>query len=457
MPRLSLVGQLDFTKKWRKTLKSFETLFSRIVNSPVLWGSTLCVVFYMAISRQEWDFPLIERYFASHPVEYIITFMFLVGMASLVQKLIDILRQESLLRKGPLLESSGKIGDPESSQSFLETLKELPEVRRHDYHPSRLRNILAYVQRTGSTEGVEHEMRYLSDDDALQAESSYGLVRMIIWAIPILGFLGTVIGIALAMGNLSPEDLEKSLPTVMAGLTIAFDTTALALALSIVLYFSQFFTFRQESQLLQKVDRLVTQEMAGRFEPSCDESNQGQLTAVRKMLEAVIDSLEALTEHQSDIWKQAMRASNSRYAKMASECAGQLKTSLSESLKENLHHHAQALVESEQELMERHRKELDGMYDSVNENVTALKELQNGMVRQTEVLGKVFDATGQITMLEDRLNQNLASLAGAKHFEETVNSLAAAIHLLNNRLEHQGGDYSSVRLEEDQSGKGHAA
>jgi len=46
-----------------------------------------------------------------------------------------------------------------------------------------------------------------------------------------------------------------------------------------------------------------------------------------------------------------------------------------------------------------------------------------------DVLGAI-QAAGEVTRLEDALNRNLAALAGSKNFEETVVSLAAAIHLL---------------------------
>jgi hypothetical protein len=43
-------------------------------------------------------------------------------------------------------------------------------------------------------------------------------------------------------------------------------------------------------------------------------------------------------------------------------------------------------------------------------------------------------AVGEVSRLEDALNRNLSTLAGAKHFEQTVMSLAAAIQLLSARL-----------------------
>ena len=59
---------------------------------------------------------------------------------------------------------------------------------------------------------------------------------------------------------------------------------------------------------------------------------------------------------------------------------------------------------------------------------------QQELVRQSEIMSKVLDATDTVTSLEQTLNDNLQALAGAKNFEDTVMSLAATIHLLNSRL-----------------------
>ncbi len=53
---------------------------------------------------------------------------------------------------------------------------------------------------------------------------------------------------------------------LLAGLYVAFDTTALALSLSILLMFVQFFVDRVETQLLSMVDTRVNEELVGRFE-----------------------------------------------------------------------------------------------------------------------------------------------------------------------------------------------
>ncbi len=235
-------------------------------------------------------------------------------------------------------------------------------------------------------------------------------MRLTIWAIPILGFLGTVIGIALAMGNLSPQALETSLPEVMASLTIAFDTTAAALAMSMVLFFGQFALERSEQNLLDDVDALAADELLGRCERIPD-TPDGQLAAVRKSLQAILQSHEETVAHQFDAWQTSLHTVTQQW-----------------------------------------REIQEGLQGS---GATAAALLQ-GMARQAEALQRAVEATGSIASLETQLNRNLASLAGSKNFEETVMSLAAAIHLLNARLGDDRSAMAPVSLQ-PQMRKGHAA
>ena len=90
--------------------------------------------------------------------------------------------------------------------------------------------------------------------DTLQkhVESSYSLLRYIAWAIPSLGFIGTVLGIgaALAQAGMAVEDIEL----VTKPLGMAFDTTLIALLESIVLMFFMHSMQHKEEALLNSID-----------------------------------------------------------------------------------------------------------------------------------------------------------------------------------------------------------
>ena len=75
------------------------------------------------------------------------------------------------------------------------------------------------------------------------AEVSFIPVSGLIWAIPVLGFIGTVLGLARAVANfgslLEPgtggSSFAELLPQVTGGLATAFETTLIALALALIL------------------------------------------------------------------------------------------------------------------------------------------------------------------------------------------------------------------------------
>jgi len=65
-----------------------------------------------------------------------------------------------------------------------------------------------------------------------EQDTGYAMVRYLAWAIPSIGFIGTVLGIGNAMGY-----VNKSLDMAVHYLHIAFDTTLVALVLSIVVMY----------------------------------------------------------------------------------------------------------------------------------------------------------------------------------------------------------------------------
>lgn len=67
--------------------------------------------------------------------------------------------------------------------------------------------------------------------NATKAESGHSIIRYLAWAIPSVGFVGTVLGISQALGIANSGEIE----VITATLGVAFDTTLIALILSLVL------------------------------------------------------------------------------------------------------------------------------------------------------------------------------------------------------------------------------
>jgi hypothetical protein len=401
--------------------------------SPIVWGLLLTLGFYLPIEAGVITDASIIRYFAGHWVEYIETAAFFVGLSALVLKAMDLSGQLSAVGEPVLSEP------PIGGQSINHCGRLLEEIdaaeRRHGsgYLCRRLRNAISFVMRKGSAETLDSEIKYLSDMDAAQAAQSYGFVKIIIWAIPILGFLGTVIGITIAIAGLNPKQLEDSLPEVTAGLGTAFDTTAIALGFSMVLMFVQFVVDKLENRLLSVVDDRVNVELVGRFRAELAPQDP-LMMAVKRMVDAVLPNTERLVVRQTELWQSTIEAANRRWTAMSDAAGKQLESALAAALTQTMKQHAAQLLAGEAALAEQNRAHWSKVQQSLEQTTDGLSAQQAELVRQGEVLLKVVEATGQIGELERTLNRNLHALAGAKNFEETVISLAAAIQLLTTRL-----------------------
>lgn len=234
----------------------------------------------------------------------------------------------------------------------------------------------------------------------LPGPRSYGLVRFIVWAIPIMGFLGTVIGITVAIANLSPTQLEN-ISGVVAGLGTAFDTTATALGLSMVLMFVQFLVDRSEQSLLADVDVVAWETLAGRFQPSADADNASLLGAI---------------DHAGVT----------------------LRVSLEKSIHAVLSAWTESLTTAQAGLVAEHEERWAAAADSLAAAMRAMEMQHAKIAGQTELLANVVNATRDLTTLEKSLNDNLATLAASGRFEEVLATLAASTQLLAARASAAG-------------------
>lgn len=123
-----------------------------------------------------------------------------------------------------------------------------------------------------------HGLDYFLDLLWKKSTDFYTLPRYINWAIPILGFIGTVLGISLAAEGIQSiigaqgglAQMSADLGKAISPLGIAFDTTLIALSLSVALVLIQTALQRWEDNVLIDVEhRLrVMEESAGGVSPA---------------------------------------------------------------------------------------------------------------------------------------------------------------------------------------------
>ena len=129
----------------------------------------------------------------------------------------------------------------------------------------RLLHLLDVWESTGSAFQLERAADGDVDLYELSMSSSFSFPKLLLWAIPLTGFIGTVIGMSQAVGSfdavLSNADnvdgLKDGLVQVTGGLGTAFDTTFLALVISVLLAFPLTLCEKIEDRLLSQIDGVV--------------------------------------------------------------------------------------------------------------------------------------------------------------------------------------------------------
>ena len=164
-------------------------------------------------------------------------------------KAVVALNERSLLQKEPLHVREGVRILPEDTREYARTIQSLPEKARKMLLP---RVLLASLERFGSTRNVQDVSSVannLCESESERLESELSMIRYIAWAIPSVGFIGTVRGIGAALGQ-AHRAVEGDIAGVTENLGVAFNSTFVALVISIVVMF-----LVHQLQLLQ--ERLV--------------------------------------------------------------------------------------------------------------------------------------------------------------------------------------------------------
>lgn len=108
---------------------------------------------------------------------------------------------------------------------------------------NRILIAVSNLQNLGRVSDVDDILRSVGERDESSHDSSFAILGGFLWSVPVLGFIGTVLGLAQAIGNFSEllnndSDLSNvigSLKDVTSGLSTAFETTLVALVIALVL------------------------------------------------------------------------------------------------------------------------------------------------------------------------------------------------------------------------------
>ena len=171
-------------------------------------------------------------------------------------------------RRGDFVLSPGTAGEViRRMRAAADRPKEFLLFRRIDMALSNLGNI-------GEVRDVGAVFESQADSDASSVDSSYTVVRALIWTIPIFGFIGTVDGLSRAIGDFSAvmksdesggSALKENLQKVTDGLSTAFETTLVALLAAVAVQLLTTWVYKREETLLDELTDYTNEHVLSRL------------------------------------------------------------------------------------------------------------------------------------------------------------------------------------------------
>ena len=139
---------------------------------------------------------------------------------------------------------------PEDAREYARQVQALPEAERRLLLPRTTLAALNRFRATRSIQDASSTAREVCSAESDRLDSELAMIRYIAWAIPSIGFIGTVRGIGDAL-TMAHRAVQGDISGVTEALGVAFNSTFIALLLSLLLMFVLHqLQLKQERQVL---------------------------------------------------------------------------------------------------------------------------------------------------------------------------------------------------------------
>lgn len=207
------------------------------------------------------------------PTQYAVVFLFFWSLAILTIKWLKLRLQWKSLDVRVIPNEPGFTLSTATVGRVLDHIHDCVDDPRHFVLFNRIVVALANLRNLGHVGDVDDILRSQASQDESAMETSYALVQGFVWAIPVLGFIGTVLGLSGAIGEFSgvlggAEDISQitsALKGVTGGLATAFDTTLVALVAALCIQMVMTVLKKEEEEFLDATMEFGIRNVVGRL------------------------------------------------------------------------------------------------------------------------------------------------------------------------------------------------
>jgi biopolymer transport protein ExbB/TolQ len=176
----------------------------------------------------------------------------------------EIKAQRELLTAGYLRKDGGTVILPSDAREYLRTLDQLPEPQRESVLPRVLAAALKRFGATGNVQDASTTVHNVCESETNRLDAELSILRFSVWVTPAIGFVGTVRGIGLALQG-AELAVQGDTTAVTNGLGISFNSTLVALTLSIVLMFVLYEIQLAQERLVLDTENYAEEELISRL------------------------------------------------------------------------------------------------------------------------------------------------------------------------------------------------
>lgn len=416
--------------------------------APVLFiGALAAAAFYALILSGPLDIAILRRYCLSHPVAVASVSLFLVGLTGLLLKWHQATQQLKLTSKAAsslrrLVTDGEDIVPAQRAQWLAASIQALPAAIQNSWFGLRISRVIDLQVRRGRRSQLESDLKWLGESDADLQHESLSLLRIINWAMPMLGFLGTVLGISKTLGQLDTEMLatqqQEAMNQLTAGLYVAFDTTAIALVLTVVSMFLQFGVSRLETRLLARIDDEAGDNLISFLGVDPMDSQVALLNPVREMASELLVSVRSLVEEQAALWSRSIAESQRQWTNWTNAACESTEIELGRRLGDALSQHADRLESIHNESNRQGDMRQQQWQTTLSDQARQVQVLQKEICRQTDTLHKLVESTTEVKKLEETIGDSFTRLENIGRIEEASICIGEAVAFLGTSLERAG-------------------
>lgn len=430
-------------------------------------GVILTAFFYLVVVKFLCRGTYVEVIFTQRGIiPYITSYLAFVALAQLLGLAFYLWKESKNLVVVSGILSAARIIDTESADSIMEEIVNSmsPEACTRVI-VSRTCRVLRRVKTKGSASDVATMLSEQAEIDRAVFSNSLACIRFIAWLIPVLGFIGTVLGISLAISGFpqlfqsASQDIGDQLGPITTNLGVAFETTLLALIKTAIVMLVTFAVQKRGNELLNTFDEFCLDNLlskvrgGGTPEEDLPESYRHLVQILSQHVEVMEEKFEKaiervsskIVEEESRRWESFTKAfreiTNEHQETIHKTCEAIMEKS--EGLAQQLREFTPAFLNSIDDMLEKlygvesqrvqqvaialtdaGEQAKVGLVQAGEVNTEALRQASDKLSKGLESIEELIRSSKELQAMQETLHSNLAALTQTDEMRKTIKSMS---------------------------------